>query len=108
MMPAQELKEWGVVASVVPPDELMDEAMRYAKMVAWHSTDNLMLGRRSMRLFWDLMGVPAYNTWTSIAHPLFTNLVWRDDEFNFLRERNKRGLRGALEEMGRQWDELGF
>ncbi len=108
MMPAKELHEWGIVNSVVPQDEVMDEALRYAKMVAWHSTDNLMLGRRSMRLFWDLMGVPAYNTWSSIAHPLFTNVVWRDDEFNFLRERNKSGLRGAFDEMRRQWTDMGF
>ena len=108
MMPAKELHEWGIVNSVVPQDQVMDEAMRYAKMVAWHSTDNLMLGRRSMRLFWDLMGVPAYNTWTSIAHPLFTNVVWRDDEFNFLRERNKSGLRGAFDEMRNQWTDMGF
>ena len=108
MMPAKELHEWGIVNSVVPQDQVMDEALRYAKMVAWHSTDNLMLGRRSMRLFWDLMGVPAYNTWSSIAHPLFTNVVWRDDEFNFLRERNKSGLRGAFDEMRRQWTDMGF
>ncbi len=108
MMPAKELHEWGIVNSVVPQDQVMDEALRYAKMVAWHSTDNLMLGRRSMRLFWDLMGVPAYNTWSSIAHPLFTNVVWRDDEFNFLRERNKSGLRGAFDEMRNQWTDMGF
>lgn len=108
MMTAHELHDWGFVNSVVPPDQLMDEAMRYAQMVAWHSTDNLMLGRRSMQMFWNLMGVPEYSTWTGIAHPLFTNLVWRDDEFNFLSERNKRGLRGALDEMERQWNEMGF
>jgi enoyl-CoA hydratase len=104
----EEFKEWGVVESIVPPDELMDEALRYAKMVAWHSTDNLMLGRKSMQLFYDLMGMPAYRTWTAIAHPLFTNMVWRDDEFNFFRERNKHGLRGALGEIERQWSEMGF
>ena len=108
MVSAEQFKEWGVVESVVPPELLMDEAMRYARMVAWHSTDNLMLGRRSMRFFWDMMGIPAYKTWTSIAHPLFTNMVVRDDEFNFLRERNRRGLRGALAEMESQWSEFGL
>jgi enoyl-CoA hydratase/carnithine racemase len=108
LVSAEELKEWGVVESVVPADQLMGEALRYARMVAWHSTDNLMLGRRSMQLFWDEMGLPAYRTWTSIAHPLFTNMVWRDDEFNFFRERNKRGLRGAMSEMQQQWSDMGF
>lgn len=105
---AEEMKDWGVVESVVPPDQLMDEALRYARMVAWHSTDNLMLGRRSLRLFWDLMGMAAQRTWFSVAHPLFTNVVWREDEFNFLRERNERGMKGALVEMNRQWEDMGF
>ncbi len=105
---AEEFKEWGVVESVVPREQLMDEAMRYARAVAWHSTDNLMLGRRSMQLFWDLMGIPAYRTMFSIGHPLFTNVVWREDEFNFFRERNARGMRGALGEIDRQWTEMGF
>jgi enoyl-CoA hydratase len=86
----------------------MDEALRYARMVAWHSTDNLMLGRRSMQLFYELLGITAYDTWTSIAHPLFTNVVWRDDEFNFMRERNKSSVREALNEIQRQWSEMGF
>lgn len=104
----EEFKDWGVVESVVEPDQLQEEAMRYARMVAWHSTDNLMLGRRMMRMFYDLHGMSAFTTFTSIAHPLFTNVVWRDDEFNFFRERNSRGLKGALQEMNRQWEEMGF
>jgi enoyl-CoA hydratase/carnithine racemase len=108
LVTAEQLEQWGVVESVVPPGRLMDEALRYARMVAWHSTDNLMLGRRSMQLFYELVGLSAYEKWTSIAHPLFTNMVWRDDEFNFMRERNKHGLRGALKEMQRQWSEMGF
>lgn len=105
---ADQLEQWGVVDSVVPPEQLMDEALRYARMVAWHSTDNLMLGRRSMQLFYELLGITAYDTWTSIAHPLFTNVVWRDDEFNFMRERNKSSVREALNEIQRQWSEMGF
>jgi enoyl-CoA hydratase len=105
---AEEFKEWGVVEPVVPDDQLMDEAMRYARAVAWHSTDNLMVGRRMMRLFWELMGSAQFQTFFSIGHPLFTNVVWREDEFNFFRERNNRGLKGALQEIGRQWDEMGF
>lgn len=105
---AEEFMQWGMVESVVPGEQLMDEALRYARAVAWHSTDNLILGRRSMHMFWDLMGVPSYRAFWSIGHPLFTNVVWRDDEFNFFRERNARGLRGALTEIGQQWSDMGF
>jgi enoyl-CoA hydratase len=108
MVSAKEFMDWGAVESVVPTDELMDEAMRYARAVAWHSTDNLMVGRRSMQLFWQLLGTDAFRTFFSVGHPLFTNVVWREDEFNFFRERNNRGLKGALTEIGRQWEEMGF
>jgi enoyl-CoA hydratase len=105
---AADMHAWGAVESVVEPEQLMEEAMRYARMVAWHSTDNLMIGRRSMQLFYELLGIDAYDTWMTIAHPLFTNVVWRDDEFNFMRERNRRGMREAFGEMKNQWDEMGF
>jgi enoyl-CoA hydratase len=108
LLSAEQLEQWGVVESVVPPEQLMDEALRYARAVAWHSTDNLMIGRRSMQLFYELLGLSAYDTWTSIAHPLFTNVVWREDEFNFMRERNKRGMSGTLKELRQQWSEMGF
>ena len=108
MLPAETLEQWGLVEAVVPPDKLLDEALRYARAVAWHSTDNLMLGRRSMQFFYEQLGFGAFEKWVSIAHPLFTNMVWREDEFNFMRERNKHGLRGAMAEMKRQWTEMGF
>lgn len=108
MVSAKEFMDWGAVESVVPADKLMDEAMRYARAVAWHSTDNLMVGRRMMQLFWQQMGSDAFRTFFSVGHPLFTNVVWREDEFNFFRERNNRGLKAALQEIGRQWDEMGF
>jgi hypothetical protein len=43
------------------------------------------------------MGAPAYNTWTSIAQLLFTNIVWWKDEFNVMcaqQVRPARRLRG--------------
>ena len=35
-------------------------------------------------------------------------MVWRDDEFNFFRERNERGGKGALDELRRRYAEWGF
>jgi enoyl-CoA hydratase/carnithine racemase len=107
-VPASELKEWGVVNSVVPEAELADEALRYARAIATHSADGLMIGKHGLQMFWELMGMSTYGSFVKLAHPLFTNLVWRDDEFNFFRERNKRGAKEALAELSRRWEELGF
>ena len=107
-IPARELKDWGVVASVVPDDELRDEAMRYARAIAHHSADGLMIGKAALITFWNAVGMAQFGDWVQMAHPLFTNLVWRDDEFNFMRERGERGGREALAELSRRYAEWGF
>lgn len=105
---AQQLHDWGVVNSVVPQKRLADEALRYARAIASHSADGLMIGKHGLQMFWELMGMSTYGSFVKLAHPLFTNLVWRNDEFNFLRERNERGAKDALAELNRRWKELGF
>jgi enoyl-CoA hydratase/carnithine racemase len=106
---AADLAAWGVVSSVVPVDGLADEALRYARAVALHSTDGLMIGRQAKKLFWDMMGISQWNDFVNIGHPLFTNLVWREDETNLLKERERTGnAREALDAVHRRWEELGF
>jgi enoyl-CoA hydratase len=107
-VPAAELKEWGVANSVVPRAKLEAEALRYARAVAAHSTDNLMLGKRAMQQFLHGMGVGAYMNFATVAHPLFSNVVWREDEANFLRERDKVGGREAIQKINKIWEDLGF
>jgi enoyl-CoA hydratase len=106
---AAELKRWGVANSVVPERDLPAEALRYARAVAAHSTDGSMIGRQAKKLFWDMVGISQWNNFVSVAHPLFTNLVWRDDEANMLRERVHTGSsREALARVYERWEELGF
>ena len=105
---AQELKEWGVANSVVAPEALMDEALRYARAVAAHSTDNLMLGKRAYQQYLHGLGVSAFQNFATVAHPLFTNVVWREDELNFLRERDRVGGKAAMQNINQVWEELGF
>lgn len=106
---AEELHDWGVVCSVVSAESLRDEALRYARAVAAHSTDGLMIGRVAKDMFWDMLGLSAYEAFNHVAHPLFTNLVWREDEANMLRERSQTGSsRDALKRVYERWEELGF
>lgn len=105
---AAELREWGVAASVVAGDRLHDEALRYARAIAHHSADGLMIGKHALITFWHAVGMAQFGDWMTMAHPVFTNLVWREDEFNFMRERNQRGGREALAELERRFEELGF
>ena len=103
-----ELQEWGVANSVVPPEKLHEEALRYARAVAANSTDNLMLGKRALQQHLHGLGVSAYQNFATVAHPLFTNMVWREDETNFLRERDKVGGKQAIKNINKIWEDLGF
>ena len=105
---AEELKKWGVVTSVVPREKLEDEAMRYARAVAAHGTDTLMLGRQSMQIFWDLLGMASYADYVKVAHPLFTNMVWREDEHNWFKMRNQYGNKEGMQRLNAVWEDLGF
>jgi enoyl-CoA hydratase len=107
-MTAQELKEWGVANSVVPRGKLEDEAMRYARAIAAQSTDGLMLGKRALHQYLHGMGMGAFQNFATVAHPLFTNLVWREDEANFLKMRNEHGGKDAMKKLNEIWDDLGF
>jgi hypothetical protein len=55
------------------------------------------------------MGIPQWQTFLTVSHPLFTNLVWRQDEANLLKERARLGHAGqALQAVHTRWEELGF
>lgn len=107
-MSAQELKDWGVANSVVSRESLEDEAMRYARAIAAQSTDGLMLGKRAYHQFLHGVGMGAFQNFATVAHPLYTNLVWREDEVNFLRMRDKVGGKQAMNGLNKVWEDLGF
>ena len=105
---ANELREWGVAASVVPAERLRDEALRYARAVAHHSADGLMVGKHALIAFWHAVGMAQFGDWAPMGHTVFSNLVWREDEFNFMKERGARGGREAMAELERRYAEWGF
>lgn len=104
----EELKAWGVANSVVPREQLEDETMRYARAIAALSTDGLMLGKRALHQYLHGLGMAAYQNFASVGHPLFTNLVWREDEYNFLRERNVDGNQAAWQKLNQIFSDEGF
>ena len=103
-----ELKDWGIANSVVPRDKLEEEAIRFARAISLLPSDGLMLGKRALQQYLHGAGMSAYQNFASVAHPLFTNIVWRDDEFNFLRERNKLGNKEAWKTLQNMYKDLGF
>jgi enoyl-CoA hydratase/carnithine racemase len=107
-MDAEEAKDWGVINAIVPDDKLEEETMRYAKAVALNPADSLMIAKTHVHMMFDLLGMNGQFTAGALAYPLFTNLKWEDEEFNFLKRRGEVGTTEAFAERERRWAELGF
>ena len=105
---AKKALDWGVINTVVPDDKLQDETMRYAKAVALNPADSLMIAKTHLHMMFDLMGMNGQFTAGALAYPLFTNLKWEDEEFNFLKRRGEVGTTGAFNEREARWEALGF
>jgi enoyl-CoA hydratase len=101
--------EWGLANEVVPDDELEEATLRWARAIALNAMDGLVIGRQLHALTLAQLGFHTGWHASNLSHSLFTNLVWRDDEFNFLKERNEAGTTGeAIKDRERRWAELGF
>ena len=105
---AQEALDWGVINSVVPEDELEAETLRFAQTVALHPADGLMIAKTHTLMMLDLMGMNGQFTAGALAYPLFTNLKWDDEDFNFLKQREELGVTGAFNAREQRWRELGW
>ena len=102
-------KDWGVINDIVPDDKLEDETLRWAKAVALNPADSLMIAKTHLHMMFDLLGMNGQFTAGALAYPLFTNLKWEDEEFNFLKRRTELGSTSkAFDEREARWKELGF
>ncbi|WQF78905.1 Putative enoyl-CoA hydratase/isomerase, ClpP/crotonase-like domain superfamily [Colletotrichum destructivum] len=61
---AQEMAGWGIVNKVVPKEKVVDEAVRYATMIAAHSPDAIICTRAGLRQGWEAASVERAVEWT--------------------------------------------
>ncbi|KAK1997768.1 enoyl-CoA hydratase/isomerase [Colletotrichum falcatum] len=61
---AQQMAEWGVVNKVVPKEDVVDEAVRYAKAIAANSPDAVICTRAGLRQGWETASVETAVEWT--------------------------------------------
>jgi len=54
---AQEAFQWGFVNKVVPQDQVLSEAVRYAEMIAANSPDGIICTRAGLREGWETASV---------------------------------------------------
>ncbi|KXH59318.1 enoyl-CoA hydratase/isomerase [Colletotrichum salicis] len=61
---AQEMEQWGIVNKVVPKEKVVEEAVRYAKMIAANSPDAIRCTRAGLRQGWETASVERAVEWT--------------------------------------------
>ncbi|TQN65026.1 Mevalonyl-coenzyme A hydratase sidH [Colletotrichum shisoi] len=61
---AQEMAGWGIVNKVVPKEKVVDEAVRYATMIAANSPDAIICTRAGLRQGWEAASVERAVEWT--------------------------------------------
>ncbi|KAJ3941222.1 uncharacterized protein N0V96_009103 [Colletotrichum fioriniae] len=61
---AQEMQQWGIVNMVVSKEKVVEEAVRYAKMIAANSPDAIICTRAGLRQGWETASVERAVEWT--------------------------------------------
>ncbi|TDZ14629.1 Mevalonyl-coenzyme A hydratase sidH [Colletotrichum orbiculare MAFF 240422] len=61
---AQEMAAWGLVNKVVPKEKVVEEAVRYARMIAANSPDAIVCTRAGLRQGWETAAVERAVEWT--------------------------------------------
>lgn len=87
-----------LVNAAVDESELEAETMRLARDVALLPADGIVMGKETARITSELMGVRSGFTIGPVSHTLNTHVKFDPDEFNFFRERRKKGAREAFHE----------
>ena len=95
---AEEGERAGFIAKVVEPDELEKWVADYVQAISLMPLDSLMMGKGLMQFALEQSGrgIGALVGW--VGHGWATNVVFEDDEWNFLKERRDKGLAAALAE----------
>jgi len=88
----------GLVNRAVPVAELEAAVEDWAGRIARHPRDALVTGRALHQMALDSLGGTQQFLRGAVGHTLGTNLRFEDDEFNFLRERARRGTRATFGE----------
>lgn len=88
--------EWGLVNRSVPESELASTVAEWAERVAAHPRDALVTGKAMWQMALDSLGSSQQFARGYVGHTLGTNLRLEDDEFNFLKERQRKGTRESF------------
>ncbi|BBL79282.1 enoyl-CoA hydratase [Rubrobacter xylanophilus] len=88
--------ELGLVNRSVPENDLESTVESWARKVARHPKDALVMGKAVHQMALDDLGYTQQFWRGYVGHSLSTNIKYEPEDYNFLRERSQRGTRGAF------------
>jgi enoyl-CoA hydratase/carnithine racemase len=90
---AQEMHSWGIVNKIVAVNEVVDEALRYASMIAQNSPDAIVCARAGLRQAWETADVEVATE------------QWHREHFSLLEkgENIREGLAAFMEKRSPKW-----
>jgi enoyl-CoA hydratase len=88
----------GLVNRSVPEDELEATVESWAQRIAKHPKDALVMGKAVHQMALDSLGYSQQFWRGYVGHSLSTNIKFDPEDFNFLRERSRRGTRETFHE----------
>jgi enoyl-CoA hydratase len=94
----REAAELQVVNRAVPPEDLDDEVLEFARTLALMPADGVVMAKEALRLVFDIMGFRTAGAFGAMSHTLNTNARFEPGEFNFFRERRDKGAKAAFHE----------
>lgn len=100
----KEAVQMGLVSNSVPAEKLDEEVKALAKDIGLLPRDGLSIGKAATHLWYDALGLTKGWGLGYVTHTLFTNLRFESDEFNFFKQREKKGVTEAMHERDKRYD----
>jgi len=92
---ADEALQYGLVNKVVPYDKLEEEVNTLAEAAAALPFDGIVMGKTFLQGVIDAAGVGVGQFIGYMGHAMQTGIHYEPGEFNLLRERREKGVKGA-------------
>ncbi len=92
---AEEALQCGMVNSVVPNDKLEEEVNKLAKAAAALPFDGIVMGKTFLQGVMDAAGLSVGEYIGYMGHAMQTAIHYEPGEFNLLKERRDKGVKGA-------------
>ena len=100
---AQEALQYGLVNKVASYDKLEEEVNKLAEAAASLPFDGIVTGKSALEGVLDASGLGMGNYVGNLVHTIQTNMRYEPGEYNLLRERRDKGVKGATVEREYHW-----